>query len=188
MAWTILPFGKHQGKTLPQIVLSDPDWFFYMLPRFYGRLADQAQEIARKARAIKVPALNGKPRAVEYWYEEGPRFVGFGFVDANCPRYNNWGYIMPYLDLSWVRREKAYDKRGSNCLIRDFRRNYFGPNTRLTKERCEAFFDDEANFVNRASYLKASLTNWICRAAAGSHQALGHVGSAEAVWDRASEA
>jgi hypothetical protein len=156
MAWTVLTFGKHQGKTLPQIVLSDPDWFFYMLPRFYGRLADEAQEIARKARAIKVPALNGKARAVEYWYEEGPRFVGFGFVDANCPRHNNWGYIMPYLDLSWVRRGKAYDKRGSKCLIRDFRRKYFGPNTRLTKERCEAFFDNDANFVNRASCLKAS--------------------------------
>jgi len=29
MAWSTLPFGKHKGKTLPQIVFADPDWFFW---------------------------------------------------------------------------------------------------------------------------------------------------------------
>ena len=28
MEWTKLNFGKYIGKTLPQILLSDPDWFF----------------------------------------------------------------------------------------------------------------------------------------------------------------
>ena len=28
-AWTIILFGKYEGKTLPQIVLRDPDWFFW---------------------------------------------------------------------------------------------------------------------------------------------------------------
>jgi hypothetical protein len=27
--WLQLRFGKHEGKTLPQIVLSDPDYFFW---------------------------------------------------------------------------------------------------------------------------------------------------------------
>ena len=29
MAWTELNFGKHAGKSLPQILFADPDWFFW---------------------------------------------------------------------------------------------------------------------------------------------------------------
>jgi hypothetical protein len=46
---------KHKGKTFPQIILQDPDWFFYMLPKFYGNLADEAKSLAQKAQAIKIP-------------------------------------------------------------------------------------------------------------------------------------
>ena len=32
--WTVIDFGKFEGKgmTLPQIVFTDPDWFFHMSP------------------------------------------------------------------------------------------------------------------------------------------------------------
>jgi hypothetical protein len=55
MIWTTIPFGKHQGKTLPQIVIDDPDWFFWILPRLYGRLKIEADDLARKASKIKTP-------------------------------------------------------------------------------------------------------------------------------------
>jgi hypothetical protein len=29
--WAKIGYGKHTGKTLPQIILSDPDWFFWAL-------------------------------------------------------------------------------------------------------------------------------------------------------------
>ena len=28
MNWTPLNFGKYEGKTLPQVMFKDPDWFF----------------------------------------------------------------------------------------------------------------------------------------------------------------
>ena len=28
-------FGKHRKRTLPQIILHDPDWFFWVLPGLY---------------------------------------------------------------------------------------------------------------------------------------------------------
>jgi hypothetical protein len=28
MEWAILTFGKHAGKTLPEVFLEDPGWFF----------------------------------------------------------------------------------------------------------------------------------------------------------------
>jgi hypothetical protein len=46
MIWTTIPFGKHQGKTLPQIVIDDPDWFFWILPRLYGQLKIEADDLA----------------------------------------------------------------------------------------------------------------------------------------------
>ena len=33
MTWSLLKFGKHKGKTLPRVVLSDPDWFFWAINR-----------------------------------------------------------------------------------------------------------------------------------------------------------
>ena len=55
MRWSAVPFGKYQGKTLPEIIVRDPDWFFWVVPKLYGKLADEAQDLARKARTIKIP-------------------------------------------------------------------------------------------------------------------------------------
>jgi len=29
MTWTELPFGKYVGMTLPQVLFTDPGWFFW---------------------------------------------------------------------------------------------------------------------------------------------------------------
>ncbi len=50
MPWSVVPFGKYRGKTLPEISVLDLDWFFWALPKLYGKLADKAQELARKVR------------------------------------------------------------------------------------------------------------------------------------------
>ena len=49
MQWSIVRFGRYEGKTLPEIIVRDLDWFFWALPKLYGRLGDEAQELARKA-------------------------------------------------------------------------------------------------------------------------------------------
>jgi hypothetical protein len=146
MSWSVVPFGKYKGKTLPEIIVRDLDWFFWMLPKFYGRIAEEAQDLARKARAIKIPNSYRSNCEVEYRYELGDRFRGFAFVEAGSAQYSRWSTRLPYLDLSRPLRRK-YDKRGSGILIRDFRRHYFGENKRLTKERCEEFFSDQSNFI-----------------------------------------
>ena len=40
-----MPFGKYQGKTLPEIMVRDLDWFFWVVPKLYGKLADEAEEL-----------------------------------------------------------------------------------------------------------------------------------------------
>jgi hypothetical protein len=155
MRWTTLTFGKHAGKTLPQIILSDADWVFWALNKgvFKGRLANEAAKLVQRATAIKIPKADHKRWQVEYSYDDTGGFRGFRFVKADTPlpyesRSIRW---LPYLDLSYVRRGKAYDKRGCRNLLRDFRHHFFGDNTRLTKRRCEQFFSNKKNFLSVCS-------------------------------------
>jgi len=147
MHWSTLRFGKYEGKTLPEIIFRDADWFFWALPKLYGRLAEEAQELARKAGAIKIPKRYGRHLEVEYRFEEGHSFCGFGFVKADARR-SQQTIRLPYLDLKWPLRGKKYNKQAGRIMIRDFRRHYFGEHKRLTKERCEKFFSNDRNFLS----------------------------------------
>jgi hypothetical protein len=144
MMWTTVPFGKHRGKTLPQIILDDPDWFFWILPELYGQLKIEAEDLARKASKIKIPRRNPRKWCVEFRFERGHRFCGFEIIRADSFMGQKWSVRLPYLDLRLPRSYKAYDKKGYKNLIRDFRRLYFEGRS-LTKKRCEAFFGNGDN-------------------------------------------
>jgi hypothetical protein len=155
MRWVTLNFGKHAGKTLPEIILCDADWFFWALNKgvFKGSLGNEAAELVERARAIKIPKPNPKRWQVEYSYDDTGGFCGFQFVKADTPWHYGFRSVrrLPYLDLSCVRRGKPYDKQGCRNLLRDFRYHYFGDNTRLTKQRCQEFFSNKRNFLRAAS-------------------------------------
>ena len=103
MYWSKVPFGKYAGQTLPEIILTDPDWFFYMLPKLYGRLGEEAQNLARKARGVKIPKSRPRNWTVEYRYDCDQGFCGFAFVRADRP-HSRRAARLPHLDLgiaSW---------------------------------------------------------------------------------------
>ena len=145
LSWSAVPFGKYKGKALPEIIVRDLDWFFWAVPKLYGKLAEEAEELARNARAIKIPNSRRKLLEVEYQYEMGHRFCGFAFVTPT---------MLSILDgqqdfrTSICLRRKKYDKRAGRIMIQDFRIHYFGEHKRLTKERCKEFFSNERNFID----------------------------------------
>jgi hypothetical protein len=153
MSWTVVRFGKYNGRTLPEIMVRDLDWFSWVLPELYGRLAEEAEELDRKMRAIKVPKATGKKLLVEYRYELdigsilGRRFCGFELVEDSAHYCKKWTTRSSHLDLTLPIREKRYNKRAGRIMIQDFRRHYFGENKRLTKKRCERFFSNDSNFL-----------------------------------------
>jgi hypothetical protein len=146
--WTKLNFGKHAGRTLPQVVLSDPNWFFWAVDKevFRGRLADEASVLARRARHIRIPKPNPKDWEVEYRWDRDDRFLGVYFVETTSPSYGPCVSRLPHLDMAYVRRRNIHDIRDCRRLIRDVRALYFD-GLNLTKQRCEAFFDRNRNFV-----------------------------------------
>lgn len=150
MAWTEIKFGKYRGKgmSLPQIVFDDPDWFFYMVERdaFFGRLGDEAADIAYKAGHIRIPYKNPDQWEVEYVSEPGGRFERMVLVRADEPAALSDGARGKFIDLGYTRHLRPYDKKGSKRLARWAKLYLFGEGVRLTKARCEAFFDDPKNF------------------------------------------
>jgi len=162
MSWSEMPFGKYVGKTLPQILLRDLDYFSWLQPKLYGPLASEARDLRRKATSIRIPDRKGNRRLVQFNFEEGgppakscaigQRFIGFVLVIADSINVDaKWSTRRSYLDLLLTCRSNSYDKRAGRLMIRDFRRYFFGANSRMTKDSCEAFFNDESNFVNRRS-------------------------------------
>jgi hypothetical protein len=146
MIWTTVNFGKHKGRNLPQIVLSDPNWFFWAVDILYGQLASEAKILERRARNIRIPKPNPKKWEVEYRRDRDDRFLGCGIVEVNSHKHSALFERLPHLDLAYVRRGNVHDTRDCRVLIRDFRRLYFA-GLNLTKQRCEQFFENPDNFT-----------------------------------------
>lgn len=146
MGWTKLRFGKYYGKTLPQVVAIDLDWFYWALPKLYGKVGNEARRLAQRMQAIKVPKENRR-REVEYYFEDN-RFRGFAFVRVGSPMCARGAIRLPYLDMSLARADGGFGKPACRKMTRYFRIHFFGENKRLTKKRCEKFFSNRRNFVN----------------------------------------
>jgi hypothetical protein len=154
--WSKLTFGKHDGKTLPQVILTDPDWFFWAIEKRvfdnWPALRVEANDILQKARRIKIPKPDPENWEIEYIMQPDRKFSCFQVVDATRPSHVGSSITArdTHLDLSFVRRGNAYDKTGNTLMLRSFKYYFFGKReARLTKERCETFFSDPKNFVDQ---------------------------------------
>jgi hypothetical protein len=152
--WTTLQFGKHSGKSLPQIVIDDPDWFFWARrERVFGDpwLIREADDLAYKAAHIKIPRPDPDNWRCEYIFEADWRFVRCDIVEADRPVHVGSSVRLraPHFDLTYVRRLKSCCRKGDyRRLLRDFRSCFFkAKSARLTQGACEQFFGNEANFV-----------------------------------------
>lgn len=147
--WTVVGFGKHDGKTLPQIVLSDPDWFFWA---FYegvfnnksAALKRDAEDVALRAKAIR-PRDPARP-SVEYYFLPGRGFARLEFVEEDRPRHEggSWTVRLERIDLSTPRGYKDYDKTGCRILLAAVK-DHLGM-TRVTRKIADEFFADDSNF------------------------------------------
>ena len=152
MLWTPLKTEKHREKTLPQVVFIDPDWFFYHHKKnwFEFNHSDEAEKLYQRATSIRIPqADNGEKREMEYvfLYE---KFDHMKLVSESLPlhRGSSWTLRKNIINLSVPFVNSRYDKRAGKIIIGNLKHIIFGnKNHKMTKERCEEFFNDESNFV-----------------------------------------
>jgi hypothetical protein len=146
MTWTPLPFGKNKGKTLPQVICSDPSWFLWAIRDniLKYRHAHEGAILYRRIQAIMIPKQRPQKWAVEHRFDRDGRYEGFYIVRKNEHPHSKYNSRSPCLDLTLV---DARRKREWRRLTRDLRRYYFG-GKKMTKIRCGQFFRDESHFVN----------------------------------------
>ncbi len=153
MTWAILPFGRHKGRSLPQVLFVDPDWFFWAHDGGVLReeLGDQGTVLYRRATHIRLRPEAPGFLGVEYVVE--PRIGKLTDVRlVPTPVLSAPGSSQvvrsDWLDLSVARRIAPYDKFGGRLLTATVKRMYFGsPEVRMTRQRCELFFDQPEHFV-----------------------------------------
>jgi hypothetical protein len=154
MYWSKLWFGRHKGKTLPQVVFKDPDWFFWAVRagifKKRGRLLNEAKEIYRKSQSIRIPKNGSKKLVAEYAvHPSTEKFACMEIVPASRPNHvgSSDTFRGDVIDLSIPRLIAPYDKLGCKSLISNLKSYLFDNESyRMTKKRCEAFFEDDGNF------------------------------------------
>jgi hypothetical protein len=155
MNWSKLNFGKHEGKTLPQVLYNDPDWFYWSIKMkiftkrtFYH---DDLSMLLTRSRKIRIPNNFDGNLVVDYFTDEQTgKFSYFRIVDSTrVPRSRtNPEMRLPVLDMLVPYRLAAYDKGGYKEFKKCFRYYYFGSKTaRASKEKIETFFADKSNFA-----------------------------------------
>ena len=152
MEWSLISFGKYKGKSLPQIIFKDADWFFngYEKGYFKGVLAQEAHELYRRARSIRIPQRNGQKMLIEYHiHRDGNSGKGkFGMMqlitDGSALRRMN---VASSIDFYVPRSLATYDKTGYRNFVSMLKAILFrNPSHRMNRRACEAFFNDDANF------------------------------------------
>ncbi|WP_432357041.1 hypothetical protein [Sporosarcina sp. UB5] len=150
MKWTVLGFGKHEGKTLPQVIFTDPDWFYWAYENdiLKGKIPQsELQDVYKKSRNIKIPL---KEHHAEFVFD-GIRgnFVDLKLVPIDRPRHvgSSKTLRLDRIDMALTRYAKEYDKLGYNLLIPILKEILFGNSkVRITKKRAENFFGNSINF------------------------------------------
>ena len=155
-AWTVIDFGKHEGKTLPQIALTDPDWLFWAIENgaFNNRsdaLKAEAEDIGRKSTRIRIPNSQLPDLKVECVIHPGVgKLADVKVVPASRPPDvgSSSTFRLDHFNLSVPRRISPYDKFGGKVMVEAIKRYVFGnAKTRLTRARCEEFFNDDKHFA-----------------------------------------
>jgi hypothetical protein len=159
MPWIPLNFGKHINKTLPQVVWSDPDWFFWAYEEGVlnrpPALQHQADDVYRRATSIRIPQTGTEELVAEYaacLSLGGPlgKYAGVQVVPKSQPAHNGYTrtFRLPVFNLAVPRIIHPYDKSGGRQLVKSLKPYLFGdPERRLTRQVCEEFFENDDNFV-----------------------------------------
>jgi hypothetical protein len=153
MPWTKIHWPcKYKGETLPQVLFRDPSWFFYMIENRKfgdkGRIAEEARELEQKARNIRIPNNEGGNLVVEYTHQLSDYSFACLEIVPKTRELHSRSNRKDVIDLSYPGQYKSYDKLGYKLLLSKLKFILFGnSNCRMTKRRCETFFEDDNHFV-----------------------------------------
>jgi hypothetical protein len=148
--WNVIEIGKWagKGKTLPQILVADPDWFFWAVENDVCK-GRQASTLAKRARSIKLPPGIAETHIVQHWLTPDHKYARFDLIDKTQVEHHGSSTEIrrDTLNLEFPRKIAHYDKTGCKLMMSSFKTYWFAGKS-FTKERVEEFFDNPDNFLN----------------------------------------
>lgn len=153
--WSEVSIGKwrNKSKTLPQILVADPDWFFWAIEENIFQtnhyLKKEAQTLNLRARSIIVPEKYAPKDTISYKLMPDGKFAGIELIPSTQPRHigSSTEIRTKNLDLSKPRSIKKYDKLGSKLIMKSFKYYWF-ENKSFSRNKVESFFSNYENFEN----------------------------------------
>ena len=152
--WYELQFGEHRGKMLPQVIWSDPDWFFWAFDQgvFKGQLGELAWDLYDKARNIRI----GEDLEARYTFDQWRGFTDLEIVPRCEP--GHWDFNRSLncekkdcIDLGYPRELAPYLRTCCKGILPVVKHYLFeSEDFRMTKKRCESFFEQPEAFVSVA--------------------------------------
>ncbi|MBO6701102.1 MAG: hypothetical protein JJ921_02100 [Pseudomonadales bacterium] len=153
--WLPMCFGKHKGRTLPQIMFVDADWFYWCVEE--GVFKNSQPEVRRQARriydcsrSIAIPERLGRDMVVEHYLHPYDGYYDhFNIVPRTLPPHvgESRTYRSDVIDMHAPREHHSMDKLGFRNFIWSLKSEFFDdPSYVMNKKRSEAFFNDLSNF------------------------------------------
>lgn len=120
MYWAKVDFGTHKGKTLPEIILQDPDYFIWCIDKAifnnHPELVDEADSLWRKMRSIKIPNNENNEMVVDYKIDNEKSEINRIILNGvDTQRDKNTVHRAGYLDLSFAH---YYSNEKRNATIK----------------------------------------------------------------------
>ena len=153
MQWIELEFGKHSGRSLPQIAFANPGYLLWLQERDVLKtreLRRQLSYVLWRAQHILIPDNVDGNRRVRYygkdWTEK--RTTKVEVVGAEVPSPKSvFSRDVEYFDLLYAVKRDGFDKSGTRLIVAAVKRRVFGdPEVRLTRAWIEDFFNDGSKF------------------------------------------
>lgn len=150
--WQLIDYGMHRGRTVPELILWDPAYFYWALGTktfFKGRLAAQAQTVARRAGHILPDGDPGEAFLLGFDRRAKLTAISIG-SSAGLEQLSHGRCIqMPHLNLGIVRQfARRRDQNDAVKVVTDFIcRHFFGKVPgEISRGEANQFFDNSENF------------------------------------------
>lgn len=149
--WSELNFGKYkgQGKTWPEIALSQPGYLFHMRDK-HGRhlIKPELEFVAYRASRIRIPIENPELWEIRHFLTDEGWYSRFEVVRKKAGKASTAAETSNVIDLSAVSRLALTDRYRGEKLMTSLKR-VFGKAAAYTYSRaeCELFFECDQNFV-----------------------------------------
>jgi hypothetical protein len=151
--WTTIRFGrfKDAGMSPPQVLLSDPDYFYWALRggAFKGRQAYQAAFLSIRASQIRPPRPNSSEFQFAILLDESCSLSEIRLVRKSEPISTSLIVLRrsALLDLSIVKLFPSAQKVSGEKIVAFLKKEFFADSFgELDRRSCEAFFEDDSHF------------------------------------------